>query len=161
MCSRSWELQLNVNKHEAKCTLLIYGTCCCFVFYFNWKFELCSSAEAGIVLNLFLNFEQKWTLCSYKIFLIKTISVYDILYVLCLIFHSRRDSHCCSFQSSIHIVDFCTIVFNQVYSGLFVVNFTHSRGKHQSNKINVFCRKGKVTSNKIFLKKHLSWAKSD
>jgi len=32
--------------------------------------RLCSS-EAGIVLNLFLNFEQKGASCSYKIVLIK------------------------------------------------------------------------------------------
>jgi len=35
--------------------------------------KLGSSAEAGIVLNLFLNFEQKWALCSYKIVLIKKV----------------------------------------------------------------------------------------
>jgi len=33
--------------------------------------KLCSSAEVGIVLNLFLNFEQKLASCSYKIVLIK------------------------------------------------------------------------------------------
>jgi len=33
--------------------------------------KLCSSAEAGIVLNFFSNFEQKWASCSYKIVLIK------------------------------------------------------------------------------------------
>jgi len=31
--------------------------------------RLCSSAEARIVLNLFLNFKQKWASCSYKIVL--------------------------------------------------------------------------------------------
>jgi len=31
--------------------------------------RLCSSAEAGIVLNLFLNFEQKLASCFYKIVL--------------------------------------------------------------------------------------------
>jgi len=31
----------------------------------------CSSAEAGIFLNLFLNFEQKWASYSYKIVRIK------------------------------------------------------------------------------------------
>jgi len=35
----------------------------------------CSSAKAGIVLNLFLNFEQKRASCSYKIVLIKFITV--------------------------------------------------------------------------------------
>jgi len=68
LCSHSWELQLYMNKHKAKCGSLIVGTCRCFVQYFNWKYlflnwkieDLCSSAEAGIVLNLFLNFEQKW-----------------------------------------------------------------------------------------------------
>jgi len=30
------------------------------------KLRICSFAEAGIVLNLLLNFEQKWASCSYK-----------------------------------------------------------------------------------------------
>jgi len=29
--------------------------------------RLCSSAEAGIVLNLFLNLGQKWASCSYSV----------------------------------------------------------------------------------------------
>jgi len=33
--------------------------------------RLSASAETGIVLNLFLKFEQKGTLCSYKIVLLK------------------------------------------------------------------------------------------
>jgi len=64
--------QFYVNKREAKHTLLILcGTCYYFVHYFNWNLSLCSSAEAGIVLNLFLNFEERWASCSYKIVLMK------------------------------------------------------------------------------------------
>jgi len=36
------------------------GTCYCFVHYtLTENLRLCSSSEAGVVLNLFLNFEQK------------------------------------------------------------------------------------------------------
>jgi len=41
------------------------------IYFINEKLGLCSSAKAGIVLNLFLNFEQKLALCSYEIVLIK------------------------------------------------------------------------------------------
>jgi len=42
--------------------------------------RLCSFAKAEIVFNLFLNFEQKWASCSYKIVLIKKVySVYHIM----------------------------------------------------------------------------------
>jgi len=40
-------------------------TCCCFVHYLIENLRHCSFAEAGIVLNLFLNFERKAS-CSYK-----------------------------------------------------------------------------------------------
>jgi len=33
--------------------------------------RFCSSAEAEIILNFFLNFEEKWASCSYKIVFIK------------------------------------------------------------------------------------------
>jgi len=55
-----------VNKREAEMQFgncATCSTCCCFVHYFNWKFEalfFCSSTEAGIIFNLFLNFDQKW-----------------------------------------------------------------------------------------------------
>jgi len=39
--------------------------------------RLSFSVETGIDLNLFLNFEQKWVSCSYKIVLIRK-SVIDI-----------------------------------------------------------------------------------
>jgi len=58
--SRSWELQLYVNKREAKCSLLSkmqFANCAALVaVLFTTLIEnlrLCSSAEAGIVLNLF------------------------------------------------------------------------------------------------------------
>jgi len=41
-CSRSWELQLYVNKEETYCEEThceLCGTCCCFIHFFNWKFE--------------------------------------------------------------------------------------------------------------------------
>jgi len=37
--------------------------------YFNWKFETLFFCWGWIVRNLFLNFEQKWASCSYKIVL--------------------------------------------------------------------------------------------
>jgi len=73
LCSRSWELQLYANKHKAKCSLLIVRQLlfCSLLFNQNSKYFVLkpkiwdySSAEAGIVLNLLLNFEQKcldWT----------------------------------------------------------------------------------------------------
>jgi len=45
-----------------------------FVHYFNWKFDNLFFFWGWIVLNFFLNFEKKWTLCSYKIVLIKKCS---------------------------------------------------------------------------------------
>ena len=41
----------------------------------RWKILLffIFAAEAGIFLNSFLNFEQKWALCSYKIVLEKSV----------------------------------------------------------------------------------------
>jgi len=47
------------------------GTFFCFDHYFNWKFETLFFCRGWIALNLFLNFEQKWASCSYKIILIK------------------------------------------------------------------------------------------
>jgi len=46
-------------KQSALCKLI--GTCCCLIHYSTLieNLKLCSSAEAGIVLNFFLNFEQK------------------------------------------------------------------------------------------------------
>jgi len=41
--------------------------------------RLCSSAEAGIVLNLLLNFKQNWASCSYKIVLIKKRNLYSLI----------------------------------------------------------------------------------
>jgi len=41
----------------------------------NENLRLCSSAVAGVVLNLSLDFEQKGASCSYKIVLIKKYSV--------------------------------------------------------------------------------------
>jgi len=35
------------------------GMCCCFFSTLTENLILCSSAEAGFFLNLFLNFEQK------------------------------------------------------------------------------------------------------
>jgi len=50
-----------MNKHEAKCTLLNYYAALAAVLFktSTENLRLCSSAEVGIVLNLFLNFEQK------------------------------------------------------------------------------------------------------
>jgi len=51
-----------VNKREAKCTLLIVRHLLLFCNLFTTLTDnliLCSSAEAGNILNLFLNFEQK------------------------------------------------------------------------------------------------------
>jgi len=49
-----------VNKREAKCTLLNCAALAAVLFTnLIENLKLCSSAEAGIVLNLFLNFEQK------------------------------------------------------------------------------------------------------
>jgi len=42
------------NKREAKCNLLIAR----HLLLFSTDLRLCSSAEAGIILNLFLKFEQ-------------------------------------------------------------------------------------------------------
>jgi len=49
-----------LNNHEAKCTLRTarHFAAVLLTTLIN-KFRLCSSAEAGIVHNLFLNFEQK------------------------------------------------------------------------------------------------------
>jgi len=61
---------LYVNKREAKCTLRIVRHL--LLFLFTTLIEnliLCSSAEAGIVLNLFLNFEQNEPRVLIKLFL--------------------------------------------------------------------------------------------
>jgi len=57
-----------VNKHKAKCILIIVRPLFCsfFVHYFNWKFETLFFCWGWIVLNLFWNLEQKWASCSYK-----------------------------------------------------------------------------------------------
>jgi len=47
-----------VKNREAKCTLLIVRHLAAVLFTTE-NLRLSSSAEAGIVLNLFLNFEQK------------------------------------------------------------------------------------------------------
>jgi len=39
-------------KENALCELC--GTCCCFICYFNWKFETLFFSRGWIVLNLFL-----------------------------------------------------------------------------------------------------------
>jgi len=66
----SWEPQLCVNKNEAKYSLLIVRHLLLlytnYALFLNWNVRLYSSAEAGIVLNLFLNFEKKWAACSYS-----------------------------------------------------------------------------------------------
>jgi len=49
VCARAAESFSFVNKHEAKCS-----TCCCFVYYFNSKFETLLFCRGWIVLNLFL-----------------------------------------------------------------------------------------------------------
>jgi len=54
------------------------GTCSSAAVLFttlNENLRLCSSAEAGITRNLFLNFEQKQASCSYKIVLIKNVEL--------------------------------------------------------------------------------------
>jgi len=76
-----------VNKHETKCTLLIVRHLLHVLFITlieNLRF--CSSAEAEIALNLFLNYEQNGASCSYKIVLIKKISVLKLKHCLGLIF---------------------------------------------------------------------------
>jgi len=45
--------------------------------------RLCSPAEAEIVLNLFLNFEQKLASCSYKIVLIKNKCIAKTTHLYC------------------------------------------------------------------------------
>jgi len=60
--------------------------------FLHEKFEFCSSVEAGNVLNLFLNFEQKLASCSNKIVLINkqkqrvTVCVHEILELFWLFF---------------------------------------------------------------------------
>jgi len=59
-----WQLgavvQLCINKIEANCSLLICVALAVVLFTtLIENLKLCSSTEAGIVLNLFLNFEQK------------------------------------------------------------------------------------------------------
>jgi len=61
MVSRSWELAVVLEKPRSK---MHFANCAAIaaVFLFTTLTEnlrLNSSAEAGIVLNLFLNFEQK------------------------------------------------------------------------------------------------------
>jgi len=57
--SRSWELQLYVNKHETKCTLRTVQRLILFrSLSLTENLRLCSSVEAGIVLIVFLNFDQ-------------------------------------------------------------------------------------------------------
>jgi len=56
-------------KQIALCELC--GTCAVLFIILIKNLRLCSSAEAEIVLNLFLNFEQKLASCSSKIVLIK------------------------------------------------------------------------------------------
>jgi len=51
-------------KQNALCYLR--GTCCCFVYYFYWKFENLFFYRGWIVRNLYLNFEQKWALKAYS-----------------------------------------------------------------------------------------------
>jgi len=49
-----------VNKHEAKCSLrIVRHFAAVLLTIFTENLRLLFSAEAGIVLNLFLNFEQK------------------------------------------------------------------------------------------------------
>jgi len=68
-----------VNKHEAKYSLLIVRHLLLFCLLLQikiWHFVLFAEARIVlnlIVLNLFLNFEQKWASCSYKIVLIKNV----------------------------------------------------------------------------------------
>jgi len=64
-CSCNWELQL-VNKHEANTLCELCGACCCFVLNFIWNFDFETVSFAEAVLNLFFNFEPKWTSCSLK-----------------------------------------------------------------------------------------------
>jgi len=60
-----------VNKREAKCTANCAMLAAVLFTTLIENLRLCSSAEAGIVLNLFLNCEQKRASCSYKIVFIK------------------------------------------------------------------------------------------
>jgi len=60
-------------KQNALCELCNHH-CCCFIHYFNWKFETSFFCEGWIVLNLFLNSEQKWASFSYKIVLKKSVT---------------------------------------------------------------------------------------
>jgi len=55
--------------HNCAVTVVLFITLIANICSKIKKFSLCSSGE--IVLNLFLNFEQKWASCSYKIVLIK------------------------------------------------------------------------------------------
>jgi len=68
-----------------------FANCVALVAVSSLLFEilrLCSSAEIGIVLNLFLYFEQKWASCFYKIVLIKIKIVY--LSPKCVIFQKLK-----------------------------------------------------------------------
>jgi len=64
VCANSWELQLYVTKQGSK---MHFANCPAraAVLFTTWiqTLRLCSSAEAEIVLNLFLNFEEKWASC--------------------------------------------------------------------------------------------------
>jgi len=49
-----------MNKHKAKCTLQNFVALAAVLFAtLIENLRICSSAEVGIVLNLFLNFQQK------------------------------------------------------------------------------------------------------
>jgi len=53
-----------VNKHEAKCTNDKCATLATVLFStLIENLRICSSAKAGIVFNLFLNFEQNDQMC--------------------------------------------------------------------------------------------------
>jgi len=56
-------------KQNALCQLC----CSCWITTLIENLKLCSSAEAGIVLNLFLILGQNWASCSYKIVLLKEV----------------------------------------------------------------------------------------
>jgi len=53
--------------------LLIVQHLLLFVHYLHSKYETLFFCWGWLVLNLFLNFEQKCTLCSYKIVLVKSV----------------------------------------------------------------------------------------
>jgi len=48
-----------MNKHEAKCILHCVALAAVLFTILIKNLRFCSSGEAGIVLNLFLNFEQR------------------------------------------------------------------------------------------------------